>query len=261
MQGSDDGDEQASFGGGGGSAWEIEEVPQPDSTGVVSTETCRRRGLPFVGEGKQQRDAGEDVYVAVGKGGSSMDALVWALKQLNSSSGFVYLVHVFPEVHHIPTPLGMLPKKQVTPQQVETHTSHERSKRRALLHKYISLCYSVKVQVDTILIESDLVAKAILELIPVLRIRKLIMGTSKSNLRMIRRGSGKVGQVVKDVPEYCEVKIVCEGQQVKITVDEASSSPSPRDSKEDSGGGSNKSLDEERKGGTSACNCFSRKFM
>lgn len=41
----------------------------------------------------------------------------------------------------------------------------------------------IQVKVDTILIESDTVAKAILDLIPILNIRKLIVGTSKSSLR------------------------------------------------------------------------------
>lgn len=40
-----------------------------------------------------------------------------------------------------------------------------------------------KVTVDTILIESDMEAKAILDLIPILNIRKLVLYTTKSNLR------------------------------------------------------------------------------
>lgn len=49
---------------------------------------------------------GEDnVYVAVGKSESSMDALAWTLKHVvNNRSTFVYLIHVFPELRYIPTP-------------------------------------------------------------------------------------------------------------------------------------------------------------
>lgn len=47
---------------------------------------------------------GEDVYVAVGKSASSMDALSWALKNVVKPGSFVYLIHVFPEVQLIPTP-------------------------------------------------------------------------------------------------------------------------------------------------------------
>lgn len=41
----------------------------------------------------------------------------------------------------------------------------------------------VQVKVDTLLVESDMIAKAILDLIPILNIKKLVLGTNKSNLR------------------------------------------------------------------------------
>lgn len=48
---------------------------------------------------------GEDsVYVGVGKSESSLDALSWTLKNAVNESTMVYLIHVFPETHHIPSP-------------------------------------------------------------------------------------------------------------------------------------------------------------
>lgn len=41
----------------------------------------------------------------------------------------------------------------------------------------------MQVKVDTLLVESDMIAKAILDLIPILNIKKLVLGTNKSNLR------------------------------------------------------------------------------
>lgn len=41
----------------------------------------------------------------------------------------------------------------------------------------------VKVKVDTVLIESDMEAKAILDLIPILNIRKLVLGATKAAVR------------------------------------------------------------------------------
>ena len=46
----------------------------------------------------------ENVYVAVGKCESSMDALSWTLKNAVTPSTIVYLVHVFPEIRHVATP-------------------------------------------------------------------------------------------------------------------------------------------------------------
>ncbi|KAI6704723.1 hypothetical protein NL676_007685 [Syzygium grande] len=170
-------------------------------------------------------DGGECVYVAVGaKGETSMDALTWTLKNAvaDRSNATIFLVHVFPETRFIPSPLGNLPISGVSEQQAETFKAQERGKRSQLLQKYLNTCISSKeklmkqVKVDTMLIESDMVAKAILELIPVLNITKLVVGTGKSNLRRLKskKGNGIADQILQKAPETCEVKIICEGKEV-----------------------------------------------
>ncbi|EAZ00584.1 hypothetical protein OsI_22602 [Oryza sativa Indica Group] len=77
-------------GNNGISTWEIEEME--DEAGPASLAP----------------PAAADVYVAVGKGGSSMEALSWALRRLASPRSFVYLVHVFPVVISIPTGFGKI---------------------------------------------------------------------------------------------------------------------------------------------------------
>ncbi|XWS19268.1 hypothetical protein CRYUN_Cryun31cG0001000 [Craigia yunnanensis] len=127
-------------------------------------------------------DEEKSVYVAVGKSESSMDALSWTLTHFANTSTILYLIHVFPEIRHIPSPLGMLPKNQVSTTKVENYMAQERGKRRQLLQNFLDVCSASKVKVvDTMLIESDMVAKAILDLIPILNIRKLVVGTTKSN--------------------------------------------------------------------------------
>jgi len=49
--------------------------------------------------------------------------------------------------------------------------------------RYFIVNLHLQVIMDTVLIESDTVANAIIELIPVLHIRRLVMGVSKSNAR------------------------------------------------------------------------------
>ncbi|KAM7270102.1 hypothetical protein ACFE04_029316 [Oxalis oulophora] len=178
------------------------------------------------------------VYIAVGKKESSIYAVSWALSRhtLSSTTTMIYLVHIFPETKHIPTPLGKLPKSQVSPEQVEIHMEQERGKRRQLLQKYLTMCSSSynnnKINVDTILIESDDVAKAILDLIPILHIRKLVLGSSKSNAKKLklRRGGGGgtciAEQVVHNAPEICEVNVIWEGHDVN-NEDQTFESPSP----------------------------------
>ncbi|KAL6542960.1 hypothetical protein OROHE_010480 [Orobanche hederae] len=185
-------------------------------------------------------ERGEDVvYVAVGKQGgvddqTSMGALIWAIKDaaINPSS-VVFLVHVFPETKYIPTPLGNLPISRVNPEQKEVYMATERSKRRDFLQKFLNVCSASKVKADTILIESEMEAKAILDLIPILNIRKLILGATNSTIRRMRsrKGSGVAHQILKSAPDFCEVKIICEGKEMCELVTEStshsSSSPSP----------------------------------
>ncbi|KAJ4975899.1 hypothetical protein NE237_001005 [Protea cynaroides] len=199
-------------------------------------------------------DGGQDcddpnVYVAVGKSDSSMDALRWALKNvLINPFSSVFLIHVFPEVHHIPTPLGKFPKNQASPEQLENYMSQESSKRRELLGNFLNLCSASRVRADTILIESDFTAKAVLDLIPILNIRKLVLGTTKSSLRKGRR-KGMANVIQKEAPDFCEVRIICEGIDVSMmtmtmTTAPTMDSPShfPRSSR--SNGGVNGRLDD-----------------
>nr|AFK34025.1 unknown [Lotus japonicus] len=189
-------------------------------------------------EKEKEGEEEEPVYVAVGKSQTSMEALSWTLNNLVTPSTTLYLVHVFPEIKHIPNPLGvgMVPKDQVSTEQVESYMAQERGKRRELLHKFIQLCSASKVKVDTILIESDLIAKAIIDLIPILQIRKLVIGTNKSQLRKLRskKGNSMADQILQNAPESCKVRIICEGEEVnQQTANDTSMSHKEEDQKND----------------------------
>lgn len=190
------------------------------------------------------RNGSDVVYVVTWRGpeelsSASMDALVWTLGNDLHESTIVYLIHVFPELRYIPTPLGRLPISQANPEQKESCLVQERSKRSEYLQRFLSLCSSSKVQVETVLIESDMEAKAILDLIPILNIRTLVLGATKSTLRKLRGsskkgGGGTLDQIIHSAPEFCEVKIICEGKEVSLQ-DTDSPTPSlaaqsPRDS-------------------------------
>ncbi|XP_043693212.1 U-box domain-containing protein 37-like [Telopea speciosissima] len=183
----------------------IEEDQEIEILGTIKEES------KTIGGGFGGDDNDDNVYVAVGKSNTSMDALRWALKNSLKPSSSVFLIHVFPEVHHIPTALGKFPRSQASTEQVENYMNLERSKRIELLSKFLNLCSQVRV--DTILIESDHTAKAVLDLIPVLNIRKLVLGTNKSSLKKGRK-KGIADVVQRDAPEYCEVSIICEGKDV-----------------------------------------------
>ncbi|KAK6265135.1 hypothetical protein QQP08_020015 [Theobroma cacao] len=202
-------------------------------------------------------NAEDIVYVAVGKSESSIDALSWTLSHFVSTSSVLYLIHVFPEIHHIPSPLGMLPKSKVSPAQVENYMAQERGKRRELLQKFLNICSASKVKVDTMFIESDMVAKAILDLIPILNIRKLVVGTSNCSPRKLksRRGFGIADQIFQNAPDTCEVKVVCEGKEVIIS--QMIGPPSPSAGNEDNFKALQKA---DHNNDSFSCMCFRPKF-
>ncbi|OIV91871.1 hypothetical protein TanjilG_17863 [Lupinus angustifolius] len=200
----------------------------------------------------------DTVYVAVGKGETSMEALSWTLKNLVTPYTMVYLIHVYPEIKHIPSPLGvgMVPKSQVSVDQIENYMAQERGKRRELLQKFLQSCSASKVKVDTILIESDMIAKALIDLIPILQIRTLVLGANKSQLRKLRsrKGNSIADQILQNACESCKVSIVCEGKEVMN--EQTTQSPSPHAIANDA---SSMSQKEDHQNNSFSCICLTFK--
>ncbi|KAJ6970588.1 hypothetical protein NC653_035004 [Populus alba x Populus x berolinensis] len=168
----------------------------------------------------------DDVYVAVGK--NDTDVLKWALDHAVSPGARVFLVHVFPPLSYISTPVGRLSRSQLSQDQVRFYINEENNRRRNQLQKYIRLCANAKVTVDTMLLESNLTAKTILELISVLNITHLVMGNKRlPRSWLLRKKLGK-GEFVKNkAPDYCEVSIIHNGKKImdgKDGIEPASSS-------------------------------------
>ncbi|TXG50211.1 hypothetical protein EZV62_022735 [Acer yangbiense] len=157
--------------------------------------------------------AASDVYVAVGK--DDLDVLKWALDHAVSPGSRIFLVHVFPPITYINTPVGKLARNQLSREQVRVYINEDNNKRRNLLQKYIRLCTEAKVTVETMLLESNVTGKAILDLISVLNITSLVIGTKRSpNSRLFMKKQEKGEFVKKNAPEYCEVTIVHGGKKV-----------------------------------------------
>ncbi|KAF5957454.1 hypothetical protein HYC85_004679 [Camellia sinensis] len=156
-----------------------------------------------------------DVYVAVGR--DDLGVVKWAIDHAVSPGARVFLVHVFPRITYIPTPVGKLSRSQLSEEQVRVYINEDNNRRRHLLQKYIRLCNDAKVTVDTMLLESNTTAKAILDLIPVLNITNLVIGTKRpsSSRRLMMKGMGKGEYVKKNAPEFCEVSIVYDGKKLE----------------------------------------------
>ncbi|KAI3969457.1 hypothetical protein MKX01_020018 [Papaver californicum] len=164
------------------------------------------------------------IYVAIGKSKSSREALIWALKHLlhdipppSYSSTFIYLIHVYPEILYVPVPVGIgkLHKDTVNPLLYEDYKNKKIEQRKQFLDDILSLCSGCKVKVDTLLIESNDVAKALIDLIPILNIGKLVIGTKKSSYRKLKRPHGIADQILKAaLPDTCDIKIIGCGKEL-----------------------------------------------
>ncbi|GFP90763.1 dead-box ATP-dependent RNA helicase 30 [Phtheirospermum japonicum] len=155
-----------------------------------------------------------DVYVAVGK--NDLHVVKWALDHVVRPGGRLFLVHIFPPITYISTPVGRLSRSQLSKEQMQFYIKEENNKRKHMLEKYIQLCNESKVPVDTMLVESNASTKAILELIVVANITNLVIGTKQSPLsRLSRKGLGKGEYVKKHAPESCDVTVVYDGKKME----------------------------------------------
>ncbi|CAN4085983.1 unnamed protein product [Withania somnifera] len=175
---------------------EIEEIGEDNKSEVVIS---------------NNKDGGamSDVYVAVGK--NDMHVLQWALDHAISPGIRVCLVHVFPPITYIPSPVGKLSSSQLSREQVQAYISEESNRRKNLLEKYIRLCNDAKVPVDTVLVESKSPAKALLDLITVVNVTSLVIGTKRSisTIRLLK-GHGVGEYIQKNAPAFCQVNVVGE---------------------------------------------------
>lgn len=82
-----------------------EEKEEEEEDGRRGLESVRESHLEGRSSGTVSMNGEDNVYVGVGKGESSMEALRWAIDNLfTSSSTLLFLIHVFPETRFIPYP-------------------------------------------------------------------------------------------------------------------------------------------------------------
>ncbi|KAK2409199.1 hypothetical protein P8452_70773 [Trifolium repens] len=152
----------------------------------------------------------DDLYVAVGE--DDLDVVKWALDHAVSPGSRIFLVHVSPPITLIPTPVGMLERNQLTPQQVRRYLNEVNNKRKDLLQKYIQLSTEAKVTAETLILESKFKGKAILDLISILNITNLVLGIKKLPCK---RRNDKLSEgvlVKKNAPKTCDVTLIYNGE-------------------------------------------------
>ncbi|KAG5602441.1 hypothetical protein H5410_033811 [Solanum commersonii] len=99
--------------------------------------------------------------------------------------------------------VGNLSIIQLSKMQVQVYINEESNRRKNLLEKYICLCNDAKM------IECK---EALLDLIPIVNITSIVIGTSPSRPT---RGQNIAEYVKKKAPEFCDIKVVGQMQYPK----------------------------------------------
>ncbi|TVU07952.1 hypothetical protein EJB05_41330 [Eragrostis curvula] len=152
---------------------------------------------------------GPQVAVAVrGDGRGSRRAARWANASLFPSAGRVALVHVIPPLAFVPTPSGeRVPVEKLERQVVEMYAEDRLAREQEVFLPFRRLCG--RRPVDTVVLEGDSVAEALVRYAADSGVRSLVLGSaSLSWFRRMLRLRDVPATVLKTMPSSCNVFVV-----------------------------------------------------
>uniref|UniRef100_A0A5B7BWZ9 RING-type E3 ubiquitin transferase n=1 Tax=Davidia involucrata TaxID=16924 RepID=A0A5B7BWZ9_DAVIN len=154
------------------------------------------------------------VAVAVKGGGGclggkgSRRAVRWAVENLMPNADRFVLVHIVPTITSIPTPSGdHIPVKELDANVVALYVQDMKVKYEEIFIPFKKLCKTRKV--ETLVLESDNPAPALLRYISDSGIRSLVLGSCCSNFIMRKLKGPRVPSIVlKHAPDTCDIYVV-----------------------------------------------------
>ncbi|KAL0321680.1 UNVERIFIED_CONTAM: U-box domain-containing protein 52 [Sesamum calycinum] len=173
------------------------------------------------------------VGIAINCGKRSKYVIRWALENLIPDGGpeqvCFKLIHVFPEITTVPTPMGTgMPISQVRNdvaaafrKEVEWQTSER-------ILPYKMLCIRKKVQAEIVQIESDDIVNAIAKVIAKCNIKKLVIGASSTG-GLFSRGQNLSSRISECCPSFCTVYAVSKGKLSAVRPSDPEAVSSTRD--------------------------------
>ncbi|XP_041005583.1 U-box domain-containing protein 34-like [Juglans microcarpa x Juglans regia] len=143
-----------------------------------------------------------------GRGRGSRRAVRWAVKNLMPRADRFVLVHVMPKITAIPTPSGEhIPVEELAENVVEMYMEDVKLKFEEIFVPFQELCKTRKV--ETLLLEDNDPATALLRYVSESRIKSLVLGSCSLNfvMRMLK-GPGVPTTVLRGVAGSCDIYIV-----------------------------------------------------
>ncbi|GAB4837986.1 hypothetical protein Ancab_027513 [Ancistrocladus abbreviatus] len=147
--------------------------------------------------------------VGSGRGNGSKRAVRWALANLlPQSHDRLILVHVIPSITHIPTPTGHhVPVNELDVNVVRMYMKDVRVRVEEIFMQYKKLCKTREV--ETLLLEDDNPATALIRYILNSNLRSLVLGSQSSNFFWRKlNGPGIPATVLKCSPDFCDIFVV-----------------------------------------------------
>ncbi|KAG8381561.1 hypothetical protein BUALT_Bualt06G0134400 [Buddleja alternifolia] len=178
------------------------------------------------------------VAIAISGSKKSKYLLKWALENLIPEGGpeqvCFKLIHVFPEISSVPTPMGNgIPIAQVRDDVAAAYKKEMEMQTSEKILPYKMLCIRRKVQAEVVLVESDDTVNAIAEEIGKFNINKLVIGASSmggmfSSSYWAPQGQNLSARISECCPGICTVYAVSKGKLSSVRPSNPDAIPSTR---------------------------------
>lgn len=164
------------------------------------------------------------VAVAVSGGvRGSRRAVQWAVENLVPQADRFILVHVIPPITSIATPTGeYIPVSEADADVLASCVQDVKLKSRQIFLPFTKLCDSNTM--ETVLLEDDNVAEALLSFISESRVQTLVLGSDSSNFITRKlKGPGIPTTILRCAPDGCDVYVVARDRIISKLADFSSS--------------------------------------
>ncbi|KAI9112552.1 hypothetical protein K1719_016475 [Acacia pycnantha] len=158
-------------------------------------------------------------------GTGSRRAVQWAVENLLPQADKFILVHVMPRISSIPTPSGeCIPVMDLDANVAAAYIQDVKEKFEQIFISFKKLCKASMV--ETVLLEDDNPATALLRYISESRIQILVLGTDSPNFITRKlKGPGIPTTVLGSAPDTCDIYLVARDRIISKLADSSSSPP------------------------------------
>ncbi|XP_015973700.1 U-box domain-containing protein 34 isoform X1 [Arachis duranensis] len=176
----------------------------------------------FAVAGAEMRSVAVAVSGSSGCARGSRRAVQWAAENLVPQADRFILVHVIPRVTSIPTPSGeCVPISEADSDVLAAYVQDVKQKSEEIFVPFKELCKSSRM--ETLLLEDDNPADALLSFISESGIQILVMGPDSSNFITRKlKGPGISATVLRSAPDSCDVYLVARDKIMSKLADSSS---------------------------------------